>query len=197
MESGKWTQKQADALIAEAQAMEDAATKVKTFTQLWDTLKESAQSGWGKSWEIIIGDFEEAKVLLTEISNVFGGLIDKSADARNEMLQFWKDNGGRAALIDSFRNSFEALGRVLKPIGEAFREIFPSITGTQLVSITERLKNFTEALKIGDETTKNIKDTFKGFFALLDIGKMALTAIVGGLFLLLKHYFQLPVTFFR
>jgi tape measure domain-containing protein len=192
MESGKWTQEQADALIAEAQAMEDAATKVKTFTQLWDTLKESAQSGWGKSWELIIGDFEEAKVLLTEISNVFGGLIDKSADARNEMLQFWKDNGGRAALIDSFRNSFEALGRILKPIGEAFREIFPSITGAQLVSITEGLKNFTEALKIGDETAKNIKDTFKGFFALLDIGKMALTAIAGGLISLVKALF--PVT---
>lgn len=192
MESGKWTQEQADALIAEAQAMEDAATKVKTFTQLWDTLKESAQSGWGKSWELIIGDFEEARDLFTEISNVFGGLIDKSADARNEILQFWKDNGGRAALIDSFRNSFEALGRVLKPIGEAFREIFPSITGAQLVSITEGLKNFTETLKIGDETAKNIKDTFKGFFALLDIGKMALTAIVGGLFSLVKVLF--PVT---
>lgn len=192
MESGKWTQEQADALITEAQAMEDAATKVKTFTQLWDTLKESAQSGWGKSWEIIIGDFEEAKVLLTEISNVFGGLIDKSADARNEMLQFWKDNGGRAELIDSFRNSFEALGRILKPIGEAFREIFPSITGAQLVSMTEGLKNFTESLKIGDETAKNIKDTFKGFFALLDIGKMALTAITGGLISLVKALF--PVT---
>jgi tape measure domain-containing protein len=37
MESGKWTQEQADALMTEAQAMEDAATKVKTFTQLWDT----------------------------------------------------------------------------------------------------------------------------------------------------------------
>ena len=192
MESGKWTQEQADALIAEAQAMEDTATKVKTFTQLWDTLKESAQSGWGKSWEIIIGDFEEARDLFTEISNVFGGLIDKSADARNEILQFWKDNGGRAALIDSFRNSFEALGRILKPIGEAFREIFPSITGAQLVSMTEGLKNFTESLKIGDETAKNIKDTFKGFFALLDIGKMALTAITGGLVSLVKTLF--PVT---
>ena len=192
MESGKWTQEQADALIAEAQAMEDAATKVKTFTQLWDTLKESAQSGWAKSWEIIIGDFEEAKTLLTEISDIFGGLIGKSADARNEMLQFWKDNGGRAALIDSFRNSFEALGRVLKPIGEAFREIFPSMTGANLVSITEGIKNFTESLKIGDETAQNIKSTFKGFFALLDIGKMAITAIVSGISDLIKTLF--PVT---
>ena len=41
-------------------------------------------------------------------------------------------------------------------------------------------------------TAKNIKDTFKGFFALLDIGKMALTAIVGGLLSLTKALF--PVT---
>ncbi len=187
-----YTEEQIKSIIKMGQTANDAATKVKTFTQLFDTLKEAIQSGWTQSWEIIIGNFEEAKSLLTELSDAFGGLIGKSADARNEMLQFWKDNGGRTALIDSFRNSFEALGRILKPIGEAFREIFPSITGAQLVSITEGLKNFTESLKIGDETAKNIKDTFKGFFALLDIGKMALTAIAGGFISLVKVLF--PVT---
>ena len=47
IKSGKWTKEQADALKIEAQNMEDAATKVKTLSQLWSTLKESAQSGWG------------------------------------------------------------------------------------------------------------------------------------------------------
>ena len=87
MESGKWTKEQADALIAEAQSMEDAATKVKTFTQLWDTMKESVQSGWAQTWEIIIGDFEEAKELLSGISEFFGGVIGKSADNRNTILE--------------------------------------------------------------------------------------------------------------
>lgn len=87
MESGQWTQKQADALVKEAQAMEDAATKVKTFTQLWDTLKESAQSGWGKTWELIVGDFESAKEMWTGVSNVLGGIIEKSANARNDALE--------------------------------------------------------------------------------------------------------------
>ena len=87
MDSGKWTQKQADALIKEAQAMEDAATKVKTFTQLWDTLKESAQSGWGKTWELIVGDFESAKEMWTGVSNVLGGIIEKSANARNDAIE--------------------------------------------------------------------------------------------------------------
>ena len=87
MESGKWTQEQADALIKEAQSMEDAATKVKTFTQLWDTLKESAQSGWGQTWEIIVGDFEKAKSRLTQVSDLLGGAIGESADRRNDLLE--------------------------------------------------------------------------------------------------------------
>lgn len=87
VDSGKWTEEQAKALVKEAQAMEDAATKVKTFTQLWDTMKESAQSGWGKTWELIVGDFEDAKELWTGVSNVLGGMIEESANARNDMLE--------------------------------------------------------------------------------------------------------------
>ncbi len=86
VECGQYTQEQADALVAEAIAMEDAATKVKTFTQLWDTLKESAQSGWSKSWELVVGDFEEAKASLTEISQIVGDMINASADKRNAVL---------------------------------------------------------------------------------------------------------------
>ena len=87
VKSGKYTQEQADALMKEAQSMEDAATKVKTFTQLWDTLKESAQSGWGKTWELIFGDFEEAKELFTGLSDFFGGFINKMSDSRNNLLE--------------------------------------------------------------------------------------------------------------
>jgi len=56
-------------------------------------LKESVQSGWTQSWEIIIGDFEEAKELLTEVSNALGNMVNASAEARNKMLQDWKDLG--------------------------------------------------------------------------------------------------------
>lgn len=63
-----------------------AATEVKTFSQLMDTLKESVQSGWAKTWEIIIGDYNEAKNLFTMISNVVGGFLDKISNARNKLL---------------------------------------------------------------------------------------------------------------
>ena len=64
----------------------DAATKVKTVSQLWDTMKESVQSGWTQTWEILIGDFGEAKALLTEVSDTFGEMIGKSSEARNTLL---------------------------------------------------------------------------------------------------------------
>ena len=86
MSIGEWTQETADALIAMAQEMEDAATKVKTFTQLWGTLKEAAQSGWAQTWEIIIGDFDQAKTFLTYISDTVSGMIGRSANKRNTFL---------------------------------------------------------------------------------------------------------------
>ena len=86
LKSGKYTKAQADALIKEAHAMEDAATKVKTFTQLWDTMKESAQSGWAQTWELIVGDFEEAKEFFSGLSDMFGKVIGDSADARNKLV---------------------------------------------------------------------------------------------------------------
>lgn len=63
-----------------------AATEVKTFSMMMDTLKEAAQSGWAQTWELIFGDFEEAKALWTELSDRFGKIIDKSSNARNALL---------------------------------------------------------------------------------------------------------------
>lgn len=81
-----YTKKQAKEIADLASTAVDAATKVKTFSQLWDTLKESAQSGWTQTWEILVGDFEEAKSLLTELSETFGNIINSSAESRNALL---------------------------------------------------------------------------------------------------------------
>lgn len=66
-----YSEEQIASIIKMGQTANDAATKVKTFSQLFDTLKEAAQSGWTQSWEIIVGNFDEAKELLTEMSNTF------------------------------------------------------------------------------------------------------------------------------
>ena len=180
-----YTDEQIKKILKMGQTANDAATKVKTFTQLFDTLKEAAQSGWTQTWEILIGDFEEAKALLTEISDVVSSLIGKSADSRNNLLQGWKDMGGRVDVIDAFRNSFKALADVIKPIHEAFREIFPPATSEQLYKITSAIKSFTEKLKVSDETADKIKRTFKGVFSIFDMFRKVLVIVskaIGGIF---------------
>lgn len=175
-----YTDDQIKSIMEMGKTANDAATKVKTFTQLFDTLKEAAQSGWTQSWEIIVGDFEEAKELLTEVSDTFSAVINASADARNKMLQDWKDLGGRTMMIEAVKNVFEGLVSVAKPVREAFNEIFPPMTGKQLAEITERIRDLTAKFKMGEESSKNLNNTFKGVFAVLDIVGQAFEAVAGG-----------------
>ena len=312
MDTG-YTEKQAIAILKMANTATDAATKVKTFSQLWDTLKEAAQSGWTQSWEIMIGDFEEAKSMLTDISDRIGKIIGDSAEARNNMLSGglstgWKqllDQGiddeagykdmfskvaeeqgvsidkmiakekklddslsdseafqkalttglkdgtltsdmfsesvhklagkmskmsaeelkaagytvdnvknikelskglkdgsismdeftkkmmrpsGRENIIQGLWNTFDALMKVLAPVKEAFREIFPRTTGEQLYQLTVKFRDFTEKLKISGETADKLKSIFKGIFSTIDIGIEAFKAFGKGAIDLIKSF---------
>ena len=72
-----YTESQIQDIMAMAKTAQDAAIEVKTFTQLMGTLKENLGSGWTQTWEILIGDFNEAKELFTGISQVLGKMIDE------------------------------------------------------------------------------------------------------------------------
>lgn len=109
----------------------DAATKIKTFSQLWDVLKESAQSGWTISWQTIVGDFEEAKETLTVFGNTLTKMIGDSADARNAVLKEgfmsgWKQllnegiedtEGFQNAIIEAGKNSGVAVDDLIEKYG--------------------------------------------------------------------------------
>ncbi len=293
-----------------AQTAEDAATKVKTFTQLIDTLKEAVQSGWSQSFRIIVGDFEEAKKLFTEISDSFGAVIGSFSDARNkllvevfnkqdaqdymaavvdvpkesiselqtvakeagtssdlfkktlkvftkgdktlnevmthmiEMVNSEKDvdlyiskitksgivhvkelqnigktygytseqfksmtktlakgnpemeatithllkmsdamqkPSGRELLIDSLRNGMKGLVSVIKPVHEAFREVFPPATADQVYGMLESFREFTKMLILSEKDSQNLKKAFKGLFdvaGLLGDGFISLVKLI-------------------
>lgn len=163
--------------FANDQSMTDAATKVKTFTDLMGTLKEALGTGWASSWRIIIGDFEEARDLWTSVSDTLTGFINKSADARNKVLNDWKDLGGRTNLIEGIKNAFEGVLSVVKPVKEAFSEVFDSISGSDLAKFTEGFKNLTDKFKLSETTSNNLKRTFKGLFSIFNICKEAIVAI--------------------
>lgn len=81
-----FTETQIENFMQLAKNAESAATEVKTFTQLWDVLKETAQSGWTQTWELIIGDFDSAKKTLSQVQAYFSTIIDGFSDARNFII---------------------------------------------------------------------------------------------------------------
>lgn len=278
-----------------------AAQDVKTFSQLIDMLKESAQSGWAETWQLIVGDYEEAKKTLTEFNNFFSNIISASSEARNSLLSgalmsSWgqlkdtvKEAGfsvddfrtalqetasetvtdfdkmveeagsfddtlskgwlttdilvqtldklanqatgtteglaalsdeqlknagyteeqvqairelekqaksatgpvselvenmtrksGRELLFESLLNICKALESYFSAVKEAWADIFPPATSEQLYGIIEGLHQFTQGLILSEGTMDKIKRTFKGVFAVLDIGVQAFTALFNG-----------------
>ena len=81
-----YSKEQAAAILQLAETATGAATDVKTFTQLWDTINESIGSGWAQTWQLIIGDFEEAKVFFSEIMDMVDPVISYFTDSRNDLL---------------------------------------------------------------------------------------------------------------
>lgn len=142
-----FTDEQIKSIQETAKMAEENATLVKTFTQLKETLGEAAQSGWAETWEIIFGDLNQARTLWTGVSKVIGGILDDSANARNEMLRTWRDQGGRDAIIDSIKNLWKYATDIVGPIQEVFRNIFPPMTGERLAEISKKFLAFTKTLE--------------------------------------------------
>lgn len=174
-----YTKEQAVEIMRLGKLGKAAATEVKTLTQLFSTVKESVASGWSSTFKLVVGDFNEAKELFTSIANGVGAFVGKSADARNNMLKIWKEMGGRDQLIQGFENALGALLRVLAPIQDAFREIFPPMTAIRLLALTQAFSNFFLKLQVGRETVDKIKRTFAGIFAVVEIGWTILKGIIG------------------
>ena len=164
----------------------EAATRVKTYTQLIDTMKESVGSGWTETWEYIIGDLDEASDFFTAISKGFDKIVGSSADARNEMMKFWHDNGGRALLIKALATGFKNLSTAMKPIKRAFNAAFPPIGKKRLIGMSEGLLNFMASLKLTDPQLEFLRNTSDRAFGALKVllntfkGISKVVKIVGG-----------------
>ena len=152
MDTG-YTEAQAESILKMANTASDAATKVKTFTQLMDTLKESAQSGWAQSWEIIIGDFEQAKEVFTELSDLLGGVIGKSADRRNSFLS------------EVFTSNWDKIISRINEAGvetEQFEESLRKVAGDdKLDSLIEKYGSLKDVFRSGALDAKYLKEALE------------------------------------
>lgn len=142
-----YSQSQAAEIVKMAETATNAATKVKTFTQLFDTLKEAAQSGWTQTWEIIVGDFEEAKDFLTGLSDYFSDIINKSAEKRNNFLEEVFSSSGQYVHKEDWENLTNN-----GVVGYAFRTALMDTARAHGIAIDQMIAeegSFSESLKNG------------------------------------------------
>lgn len=166
-----YTDEQIKKIMEMGKTANDAATKVKTFSQLKDTLTEALQSGWTQTWQTIIGDFEEAKELFTRFSDVFSDLINKSSEARNTMLAGGLNTGWQqlsTALGDSADFYSQMLEKVMLANG--------SISQKQI----DDAGSFAKALQQGgvsaEQLQNGLKESYKQLSALGALSDDALKA---------------------
>lgn len=158
--SGKYTKEMSAKVMEQARTMEDAATKIKTFTQLWDTLKESAQSGWTESWEIIIGDFEQAKETLSKLGEMLTGFVQKAADRRNAILRDAMGGG---------EDAWKQIGSIVEDAGikmDDFQKKMIEVGKKHGVVTDQMIKDaggFTESLKSGWASADIVKETISSY----------------------------------
>jgi tape measure domain-containing protein len=110
-----YSEKQAEDITKMAKTAMDSATKVKTFTQLIDTLKERLGSGWTETWRLLIGDFEEAKSLWTGVSDVLGTFIDNMSNARNAVIKSTMGKG-LGAMGKELTKAFNGINEAAKTV---------------------------------------------------------------------------------
>lgn len=155
-----------------------SSQEAKSFAEAIDATKDAVSSGWMKTFELIFGNYEEQRVLWTDLSNALWDVFASGAERRNAVLEEWANLGGRTTLVEAFWAAWNNVAEVLGVVRDAFREVFPPATAEQLLSITKALKSFADSLKISEDTADKLRRTFKGLFSIVDIFRK----LVGGVF---------------
>lgn len=151
--------------FAEDPTMLEAATKVRTFSKLIDTLQESVGSTWTSTWRIILGDFDQATELFTNISTAVGGFISKMNEARNVLLDGWLNKlGGRKDMLDGFANVLKYIGEIAGVVSKVFREFFPKKTAEDLKGFSTSFLKWSEGLHLSLRSITRLQDALRGFF---------------------------------
>ena len=147
-----------------------AATKIKTLTQLQEALKEEVATAYAAIFKTLFGNITQATALFSKVHTAVENALTIPIYNFNKVLEGWAKLGGRQTLFKGIVDGLHDIESVIKPIKDGFTEIFPPATAKSLMSITTAFADFMKKFKMGAEAANNLKRTFAGLFAVLDIG---------------------------
>lgn len=154
-----------------------AGQEAKTFTDAIEATKDAVSTGWMRTFELLLGNYEEAKEVWTELAGELYEIFAASGDVRNEMLKSWAEMGGRVQLITTIKAAYAALLSIVKPLKEAINEMFPALTAEKLRVFTVRLRALVNAFKLSEDAAYTLKVAMKA--VLLPLKALLTVAEVG------------------
>lgn len=145
--------------------------EAKTLAEAISATQDAVSSKWMKSFEIIFGNYLQAKELWTDVANVLYDIFAAGGDARNEMLRLWSvmEVGGRDTFIDSLWESLAAILQLLKPVQAGFRAVFPPMTAERLAELVQGFNDFLKTLRLTEDQMTKLSRIFRGVFSVADI----------------------------
>lgn len=146
-----------------------AGQEAKTFSEAVTATTDAISTGWMNTFELIFGNYEDAKKLWTNLANILYQVFAASGDVRNELLKGWREGGGRKTMLEGINEMMEAILRIIKPFKDAFRDIFPAKTSQDLLNFTNGFKNLMKALQLNSHQMTNLRRAARGVFSVFDV----------------------------
>lgn len=132
-----------------------ASQEAKTFSDALDAVKDAVSTGWMTSFEIIIGNYMEAKKVWTDLANWMYDIFVEMGNERNQLLKDWANEwefgleklGGRAYFLEGVYAIFDTISEYIFAVGDAFEKVFGEDWDANLLrKITQDIHNFAQAL---------------------------------------------------
>lgn len=166
-----------------SQAAIDSATKVKTFTQLIDVVKESIGSGWAKIFQDLFGNFTQATKMWTGVSQNITGVVSTIFKNVDKMLQGWRKLGGYQDLWTGFGNIFKSIGNLIMPFVDAFKAVLPATAtaGSGLAKVTKAFADVTGWIEKITSGASVLTPVLISLFSIFKVFGSIIGAVVSGL----------------
>lgn len=177
-----YTEDDIQAIMYLSRQANEAATKVKSWAQLWDTLAEEAGSSWTKTWDLIFGGYEGAEQLFNGAYEMLKPFVEGIGNLRNFIVQDLVHTSTIQSIIRGLTN----LAQVGKDTFEIFSDSFISSLGLNevidflssgvwddashigkvLSRIGSAFERFTASLKFDESDVASIRRIFDGINSL-------------------------------
>lgn len=131
--------------------------------------------------------FNTIRERINDVKDAIGPMADGFTSSINSIAKALKESIERISSAEAVRifsnsvsvltNVFSGLWSLVKPLGQAFRDIFPASTAANLITFTVKLKELTGKIKLSYTEAENLRATFRGVFSVLKLIVSAFTTV--------------------